>query len=148
MEIDVRIAHVEAQPLAVVRRLASARELATVVPPACGVVWDVLRDLQLEGAGRHVAVYLDDAIHLEVGVEVDAPFAGHGEVIGSATPAGMVATAVHVGPYDRLGETHATIQRWCSDRKLALAGSTWEVYGHWTDDLTRLRTDVFYLLRG
>jgi effector-binding domain-containing protein len=148
MEVEVRIAHVKAQPLAVVRRQASTRELATVVPAACGVVWDVLRELQVPGAGRNVAVYLDDAIHLEVGVEVDAPFTGYGEVIGTSTPGGRVATATHVGPYDRLSGAHAAVVAWCAGRGEVLAGPSWEVYGHWIDDPARLRTDVFYLLRG
>lgn len=104
--------------------------------------------IQVSGAGRNVAVYLDDAIHLEVGVEVDAPFAGHGEVTGSSTPGGRVATASHVGPYDRLSEAHAAVLAWCAANRLALAGPSWEVYGHWTDDPEQLRTDVFYLLRG
>lgn len=148
MAIEVRIAHVEATHLAVVRRRASALELAMVVPEACGVVWDVLRRLGVEGAGRNVAVYLDDAIHLEVGVEVAAPFDGHGDVIGSATPAGRVATAAHIGPYARLGEAHAAIRSWCGQRGCALAGPYWEVYGHWEDPPAEARTDIFYQLTG
>src|SRR3954464_14350352 len=92
------------RPLAVVRRLASARELPRVVPEACGLVWNVLRSHQIKGAGRHVAVYLDGDINLEVGVEMDGPFSGAGEVVASALPAGTVATAVHFGPY---GQLHA-----------------------------------------
>jgi effector-binding domain-containing protein len=102
------------------------------------------------GAGRHVAVYLDDQINLEVGAEVDAPFAGHGEVVGSATPSGPVATTTHYGPYRQLGEAHEAIRRWCASKGYRLAGPSWEVYGHWEDewnsDPTKIRTDVFYLL--
>src|SRR5262245_9138432 len=98
MEYQVRLEQLSSRPLAVVRRKAGSHELAKVVPEACGEVWDVVRSQKVAGAGRHVALYLDDAIHLEVGVEVEAPFAGCGEVIGSATPAGLVAAAVHFGP--------------------------------------------------
>jgi hypothetical protein len=71
----------------VVRRRAGFAELARVVPEACGVVWKVVQSQKIAGAGRHVALYLDDVINLEVGVEMAAPFAGYGEVIGSALPA-------------------------------------------------------------
>src|SRR5262249_45870458 len=104
MEYDVRLEQVPGRPLAVVRRRASSKELSKVVPDACGMVWGAVRAHQITGAGRHVALYWDGQINLEVGVEVDTPFAGIGELMGSTTPAGTVATAVHFGPYNRLHE--------------------------------------------
>jgi effector-binding domain-containing protein len=147
MQYQVQVMRLESQPTAVVRRRATSQELATVVPEACGAVWGALRALQVRGAGRHVAVYWDCQINLEVGVEVESPFPGHGDVLGSGTPAGTVATVAHFGPYSRLGEAHAAICKYCSDHGHTLAGPNWEVYGHWNDDPAQLRTDVFYLLR-
>jgi effector-binding domain-containing protein len=151
MEYEVRLEQLSSRPLVVVRRRASSHELAKVVPDACGAVWNVVRAQKIAGAGRHVAVYLDGQINLEVGVELEAPFAGHGDVVGSATPAGTVATAVHFGPYHRLHEAHEAILQWCANHSYTLAGPNWEIYGHWTDecngDPTKIRTDVFYLLR-
>lgn len=150
MEYIVRLEQHVARPLAVVRRTAAPPDLSSVVPAACGTVWSALRSQQVAGAGRHVAVYLDDLINLEVGAELDAPFAGCGEVIGSTTPGGLVATTTHYGPYGRLGEAHDAIHRWCASNGYTLAGPRWEVYGHWQDewdrDPTKITTDVFYLL--
>lgn len=150
MEYDVRLERLDGRPLAVVRRLARPDELSRVVPDACGKVWGVIRAQQVAGAGRHVAVYLDGQINLEVGVELDAPFSGSGEVVGSATPAGLVATTTHYGPYGQLHAAHDAIHAWCRDHGYTPAGPRWEVYGHWQDewnsDPTRIRTDVFYLL--
>jgi effector-binding domain-containing protein len=151
MTYDVRLEQLSSRPLAVVRRRAKSHELATVVPDACGIVWGVIRAQKVMGAGRHVALYWDDQINLEVGVEVATPFAGHGDVVGSATPAGAVATTVHFGPYARLHEAHEAIRQWCANHAHTLAGPNWEIYGHWTDecnrDPTKIRTDVFYLLK-
>jgi effector-binding domain-containing protein len=150
MEYDVRLEQQSSRPLAVVRRRASLQDLAKVVPDACGTVWGVVRAQKIPGAGRHVALSWEDVINLEVGVELDAPFAGHGEVVGSATPAGAVATAVHFGPYGRLGEAHQAIRQWCATHGHTLAGPNWEIYGHWIDewnnDPSKIRTDVFYLV--
>ncbi|HKB02454.1 MAG TPA: GyrI-like domain-containing protein [Gemmataceae bacterium] len=150
MDYAVRLEQLGARSLAVVRRRAPGHELSKVVPDACGTVWNVVRSQQLSGAGRHVAVYLDDQINLEVGVELDGPFAGHGEVVPSATPAGLVATTTHLGPYPRLGEAHDAIHQWCKNNGHALAGPRWEVYGQWKDewnsDPSQIRTDIFYLL--
>src|SRR5262245_28308352 len=150
MEYAIRVEQLGSRPLAVVRRRARPQELSKVVPDACGTVWNVVRAQKVQGAGRHVAVYLDCEINLEVGVELEAPFAGHGEVAGSATPAGPVATTTHYGPYGQLHHAHEAIRRWCQDNGHAFAGPSWEVYGHWLDewnsDPSKIRTDVFYLL--
>ncbi len=63
-----------------------------------------------------------------------------------ATPAGAVATAVHMGPYDRMKPAHDAIHQWAKAHNRPLAGPSWEIYGHWTDDPASLRTDIFYLL--
>jgi len=150
VEYEVRMEVLGSRPLAVVRRRARPQELSKIVPECCGTVWNVIRSQRVAGAGRHVAVYLDDQINLEVGVELEAPFAGHGEVVGSSTPAGLVATTTHFGPYGGLHSAHAAILRWCNDNGSKLAGPSWEIYGHWVDewnaDPSKIRTDVFYLL--
>lgn len=147
MDYDVRVEQVQSQPTAIVRRQAKSEELASVVPQACGEVWQFVREVGLPRPGRNVALYLDGVINLECGVEVAGSFAGNGQVIPSSTPAGKVATTTHLGPYDRLGEAHGAILAECKARGLALAGPSWEVYGHWTDDVSQLRTDIYYLLR-
>src|SRR5438552_4700744 len=146
MNHDVRLEQFSSRPLAVVRRRASLQELTRVVPDACGTVWNVVRAQNIVGAGRHVALYWDGVINLEVGVELDTPFAGHGEVVSSALPGGLVATTVHFGPYNRLHEAHEAIRQWCADHGYTPAGPNWEIYGHWTDecnsDSSKIRTDV------
>ncbi|MDB5341020.1 MAG: Bacterial transcription activator, effector binding domain [Planctomycetaceae bacterium] len=150
MAYNVRLEQHPSHPLAVLRRRASPQELSKVVPDACGVVWSVVRSQQIPGAGRHVAVYLDGQINLEVGVELEAPFAGYGEVIGSATPPGPVATTIHYGPYGLLHKAHEAILQWCQNNGHKLAGPSWEVYGHWKDewnsDPSKISTDIYYLI--
>jgi effector-binding domain-containing protein len=152
MSDAVRIETAAARPTAVVRRRASIRELPRVVPEACGVVWKIVRAQQVKGAGRNLALYLDEQINMEVGVEMDSPRAGHGEVITSSLPAGTVATAVHFGPYQQLPSVHQAIRDWCANQGHSLAGPNWEIYGHWQDawnkDPSQIRTDVYYLLAG
>src|SRR4051812_49714799 len=117
---EIRLEQSTSRPLAVVRRRARQPELAKVIPDACGLVWTDVRTQGTPGAGRHVAVYLDDQVNLEIGVEVGGPFTPHGEVIPSATPAGPVATATHFGPYPLLMQTHQAIRQWCADHGHAL----------------------------
>ena len=152
MDYIIQCEQLSSRPLAVVRRRARPDELSKVVPDACGVVWKVIRSQQIPGAGRHVAVYLDNQINLEVGVELDAPFASAGEVVSSGTPAGLVATTTHYGPYALLGKAHEAVVQWCRSNGHTPAGPNWEIYGHWQDewnrDPTKICTEVFYLLNS
>ncbi len=145
----VQIEQLPSIPVAVIRRQAHPSELSRVVPECCGLVWQVVRAQQTR-AGRHVAVYWDGSIRLEVGVELHGPFVDHGDVVRSATPAGLVASTTHLGPYGRLGLAHDAIHQWCNANHRTLAGPKWEIYGHWQDawnsDPSQIRTDVYYLL--
>ena len=147
MSYTVQVRQLESTPLAVVRRQAKQAELSRLVPECCGLVWNALRAQQVRG-GRHVAIYWDGAIRLEVGVEIQGPFAEQGELVRSATPGGAVAWATHLGPYGRLSAAHDAIRDCCRAHQHSLAGPNWEIYGHWQTawdaDPSQIRTDVFY----
>ena len=136
-------------PVAVMRRRVRAAELPRVVPECCGLVWAALRAQRVTG-GRHVAIYWDADIRLEVGVEEVETFDEADGLVHSATPGGLTARAIHFGPYHELGETHEAIRRWCVAGGYALVGPNWEIYGHWVPEWneqpTKIRTDVFYQL--
>jgi len=150
MHTDIRLSEVPGRPTAVVRRQAAMQQLPKVVPESCGVVWNALKANGVKGAGRNLAVYLDDQINLEVGVEMDGPFAGVGEVVASATPGGTVVTTTHYGPYQQLGTAHRAIRAWCEQHGHRTAGPNWEVYGHWRTEWennpSQITTDVYYLI--
>lgn len=137
--------------LAVVQRQAQLADLSRVVPACCGLVWNALRAHEVK-AERNVALYWDDSIRLEVGVELHGPFAGSGEVVPSATPGGDVAAMTWFGPYHDLGRAHEMLREWCRGHGHPLAGPNWEIYDHWqrdwTADPSRIRTDIYYLLRA
>jgi effector-binding domain-containing protein len=151
MPPTVHLIRAEPIPTAVVRRRALRSDLSAVVPDCCGLVWNFARTHGLK-AGRHVALYLNGNIDLEVGVEVTAPFEEQGEFVHSSTPAGTAVTAVHFGPYQRLGEAHDAIRAWCAANGHKPTGLNWEIYGHWQPEWnanpSAIRTDVFYQVEG
>lgn len=83
---------------------------------------------------------------VDFGVQVTRSFAPSGEVFSTETPAGRVASALHIGPYDRLGDTHEAIHAWAAANHATFAGKSWEIYGDWTEDTATLETQVEYLL--
>jgi effector-binding domain-containing protein len=153
MNYQVRLEQFPGHPLAVVRRQASMPQLGKVIQQACGTVWNAVRANHVKGAGRHVAIYWDNVYNLEVGVELDdAPLAAAlGEIIPSSLPAGEVATTTHFGPYQQLADAHQAIHQWCRANGREPVRPCWEIYGHWLDewntDSSKIRTDVYYLLK-
>jgi effector-binding domain-containing protein len=144
---DVSIVTVDAQPIASIPVHVAIPEIGSAFPNL-DRVWEYVRAEQLDFV-HNVFVYRAEAdapYLVAVGVQVRAPFDSGGEVVCSATPGGEVATAVHVGPYDRLGETHGAVQAWCVEHGRTLSDTSWEVYGDWEEDPAKLRTDVYYLL--
>jgi hypothetical protein len=135
----VEIRQVAAQPIAVLRGPASAANL----PKRIRALFDEFYRGFPGGGGLNIVFYpsFDPAGEFEIECGIQVESGGN-----SSTPAGTVATAVHLGPYDQMGGAHEAIHRWVRENGRKPAGPSWEVYGHWTDDPAKLRTDIFYLL--
>ncbi len=100
--------------------------------------------------GLMIALYRPGAepgmLDLEVGIQVQAPFAASGRVVASALPACRAATTAHYGDYARLGEAYRALAEWCKAEGLSTTSLHWELYGHWSDDPAKVRTDVLFQL--
>jgi effector-binding domain-containing protein len=154
MAHDVEIRDLQPQPIASVRTTTTPAEIgATLTQTLLPRVYAFLADHHLTPSGPPVAVYHEfgpDRVVLEGGVPVAAAFQGDGTVQPSELPGGRVATTRHIGPYERLGETHDAIHQWIADHGHQLAGPTWEVY--WMPpggepDPGKLVTGVFWKIR-
>ena len=150
--LEISIETVPARRIAAVRRSVRIEEVASAWKPALDLVWEFLRkNPGLRTDGRNFFLYHHPAnrrspMDVDFGVEVTREFAASGEVFAAASPAGKVAGALHLGPYDRLGETHGAIHAWAAVRRLTFAGKSWEIYGDWNNDPAKLETRVEYLL--
>lgn len=146
--LNVRMETLPSIPLAVVKRRVPSSALSRVVPECCGIVWNAMRAQQAR-AGRHVALYLDDAMNVEIGVEALGPFVETDGLVRSATP-GVVATVTFFGPYGQLGAAHNAVRDWANVNGRKLGWPSWETYGHWQNawntDPSQIRTDIFYHL--
>ncbi len=146
MAYDVQLVQTAPQTTAVIRAQAKIPELPSVIPPLCGEVWEYAKDAGLP-KNRLLALYLDNVMNIEVGVEVSKPFTGNDRVVCSELPGGLAVTTVHWGPYDKLGDAHEAVLEWAASNGHTLSGVSWEIYGHWSDDPTQVRTDVFWLVK-
>lgn len=153
MNYQVVTKTVTAQPLAAVRRRTLIRDIGRVWKPALDLVWEFLRRHEgLRTDGHNCFLYhhparRDAPMEIDFGVQVVRQFEGEGEVIFTETPAGEVAMATHVGSYDQLGAAHDAIHSWRAASGRAFGGYSWEIYGDWNNDPSKLETQVVYLLR-
>ena len=151
---QVLVATAPPRLLAAVRRQATPGTIGTLIRTSS--VWDLMKARGITSTGHNVVVYRDEpgcdlmhapgGIPVDIGAEITAPFESDAELTCTSTPAGRFISAVHVGPYERLGEAYETIHAAVRQQHLNLAGPYWEFYGHWTEDPNKLETTVSYAL--
>jgi len=153
MDVSVSVQVVSPRILAAVSRKVAIGGVGAAWRPALDQVWKFLRTQPgLRTDGHNIFLYhhparRGDPMDVDFGVEVVREFSPSGEVKTVNTPAGEVAAVMHLGPYDRLGQTHDAIHAWAAANNRVFAGKSWEIYGDWNDDPAKLETTVMYLLR-
>jgi len=143
----------EPQLTLVVRRKTQAARIAATLAECLPAVWAYAQRKGIALVGPPFTRYVDvrlGALTIEAGLPVAGPAQGEGEIIASELPGGAAAVAVHTGPYDRLGETHAAVERWLDEQRIETRGAPWEVYvtdPGTTPNPAEWKTDVIYPIR-
>ena len=152
MSFDVRLETLGPKIIAAVRVQVPIGGVAQAWKPALDRVWTFLRAHPEIEPGHNLFLYhhpvrRGDPMDVDFGVEVAEPFADDGTVRCVRTPAGSTATTLLVGPYARMPAAHDAIHAWCAANSKQIGSQSWELYGDWTDDESRLETAIYYLLR-
>ncbi|MEO6014554.1 MAG: GyrI-like domain-containing protein [Devosia sp.] len=140
--------------IAAVRRQARPTTIGGLIRSSG--VWELMKARGIANTGHNVVIYWDEpgahlmassnGIPVDIGAEITEPFESDDQLICTATPAGRMVSAMHVGSYDGLGAAYQTIHAYCRAEGVQLAGPYWEFYGHWDNDPAKLETTVSYLL--
>jgi len=138
MPYEVEVKQVAEQPLAVVR----GRTTMATLPARIRALFDEFYAGFKGKGGLNVVLYPGScAEEFEISCGVQVEQGGN-----ASTPGGTVATTVYWGPYAQMKPAHEAIHQWVRENGRQFAGPSWEVYGHWSDDPAKLRTDIYYLL--
>jgi len=151
LDYEITVEVVSPLTLAAVRATVPVSGIATTWKPALDKVWAYLRMNHVSNAGLNVFLYhhpehSGDPMDIDFGVQVSSRFNAEGDIKCVETPSGRVAQTVHIGPYDRLGNAHAAVHRWCKTNNRSIADASWEIYGHWNNNPEKLETTIRYLL--
>lgn len=145
MNYTIDVVEAEASQIAAVRAQWERSTLPSVIVSSVDQVYAFLAALPELARGCNVVIY-DRPWSILAGVEVTGAFEGDGNVTRSATPQGRAARTLHRGPYAEMGRANEAIQAWCREHNQKPTGITWEVYGDWSEDESKLTTEVFYQL--
>ena len=148
MAYDVEIVEVEAHAVAIARGRAEMGKVPEQFMPLLNKVWAVVRTLGVEPIGRNVALYRfrDGGLDLEIGVEVGAAFETAGDVVASTTPAGRSLRTLHTGSYNGIRQATDAVIAFARTNALATTGLSWEIYGDWNEDESKLQTWIHFQL--
>lgn len=152
-DVEVSIQKVSPRLLAAVNRKVPFGQVGIFARPALDQVWTFLRAQPgLRTDGHNIFLYghpkqRGEPMDVDFGVEVAREFEPTGEIRPVRTPAGEVATALHVGLYEKMHPTHQAIHDWMAANHRESAGWSWEIYGDWTEDPAKLETTIMYLLK-
>ena len=150
MTYSISVQRVAPRPFAAVRERMPIGEVPSRFRPLLDQVYAAAKGNAIVLDGQNIFVYRagpSGIAEVEFGVGAKDPFASIGRVNYSAVPGGDVATTTHWGDYGALGAAHEAVVAWCQAEGHALAGISWEVYGHWHDDPAKRRTDIYQLLQ-
>ena len=153
MPVTVARRQLDPRHALVIRRRITSSEIAATLGDVLPRVFAHAQREGLAFTGQPFTRYLKAGpglLTIEAGLPIATAGKTAGEVEAIELPGGSAAVAIHRGPYDRLGETHAAVERWLDANQLEAAGAPWEVYvtdpGERPDPAT-WETEVIYPVR-
>ena len=135
--------------LAVTDAQTKQAEIPSRISAMFDIVYAWLRNSGVEQTGQNYVVYDQfgrDGMRMRVGFPVSKAFTDTAQVKCLQLAGGKAAHTTVVGPYSGISAAHMDLNAWCAQHEHALAGQSWEVYGDWVEDESKLVTDVYFRL--
>ena len=112
-------------------------------------VLSYLQSLNMKPSGPPFGRYhaYGEEIDLEAGVPVHKPIEPKERIQASTLPETQVATAWHIGDFDKLEQSYRILEKWMKSEGYTPSKGPWEVY--WTDprqepDKSKWRTEIIW----
>jgi effector-binding domain-containing protein len=119
------------QPTAALRMTRPVSQIGPAMGEAFPKIYHAVVSAGMEPAGMPLARYFDfgeEETTFECAIPVPEPLTASGEVQPSSVGGGEAAFAVHVGPYETIGQTWGAMMAWVAEQGRTPAGPTWEIY--------------------
>jgi effector-binding domain-containing protein len=145
MSYEPRIETRESTPTAVVRVTVPMASIAETL----GSIFNEVIEYLGRTGGTPVEAFARYTVHeggadvdIEAGFTASGPVRPEGRIEAASLPGGDVATVMHVGAYDQVGEAYQAVTAWLQEQGRAIVGAPWEVYLSMPDEVPpRTRVD-------
>jgi effector-binding domain-containing protein len=133
MGYDIAVIEVPARTVLAKRQRVRVEDIAPTLQRTFATLYEHIEQSAVEPSGEPFVIYhTEPAERAEWDIEVCAPvsdvlLAPPGYAVHTI-PGGSVASAVHVGPYGRIGAAYAEIQGFIRTHELDIAGPPREIY--------------------
>jgi effector-binding domain-containing protein len=130
MEYEIQVVELEPQPVLVVEAQVAPPELGEVLGKILPKVFQYIHEQGQEMAGMPFLRYLnmDDQFHIDAGIPTLKPVSGSDDILSKTLPGGRVATTLHLGSYETVGEAWNALFGWCSEQGIKQRMGGWDVY--------------------
>ena len=150
MSTTCRIVSVEPVLLAVTEAELARTEIPLRIRGMFDTVYSWLKHASVRQIGHNYALYdkgSKGGLLVQVGFPVSSNFPATASVRPLELSAGRAASALHVGAYSELHRTYAELGFWCKREGLQVASQSWEIYGDWHEDVSKLETEIWFRLQ-
>ena len=151
MSVDCDIVTLAPVLLALTQAELPRSEIPARIRGLFDITYAWLRSADVHQVGHNYAIYDECTKHglrVRVGFPVSEAFPDTELVKCVEFAPGRAAHATHVGPYGNLQATYRILAEWCSHGRVPLSSVSWEIYGDWNDDPSKLKTDLNLGLRN
>ena len=135
--------------LAVTQAELGRAQISSRIRGMFDIVYSWSGSSEVRRVGHNYAVYDEctpQSVRVQAGFPVSGHFADTDLVKCFELAAGRAAHATHVGSYAHMHVTYKALTEWCSRESIPLCGQSWEVYGDWHDDISKVTTDIYLRL--
>lgn len=145
---DIKVVEVKEQPVLSIRETTSMSSMPEKMGEIFSEIYAFMQKKAITPVGPPFAYWhgMDSGTaDMECGSPVSESAKGEGRIKSSKLPGGKAATALHIGPYDQLGEAYKAVESWISDNGYQIAGSPWESYLTMPDvEPSKIRTQIYW----
>jgi effector-binding domain-containing protein len=105
-------------------------------------MWQEIKSKGIKNKGINYWVYEKEMFFC--GVELDEQVPAGCNLVMKEVNLSKYAYLKHTGPYVKLKNAYAAMHRELEKRKIVFHFPLVEIYGHWTEDETKLETELVY----
>lgn len=149
MSYEFDIVEVPPVTLAVYEAFTKQADIPKRITGMFDIVYTWLRESSVKQVGNNYAIYDQfgpEGMRIRVGFPVSESFENGILVHCLELGAVRAAHTRHRGPYSGLPTAHAELNEWCIKQSFNRDQFSWEKYGDWHDDQSKLVTDIYIKL--